>query len=330
MEYGEAVLEGIQVAVQEFQADIRRPIDLAIQDDEGDPAQAPGSLVSLEGSGAIGIIGPLTDDILAEVVQNRDRNVPIISPFASLPGEGIPGVLSLSGPDPGGARIVASYAWDLGLERVAVLRPETEEAMVSGRAFRETFEAQGGIVPREIVFHPSATFFQSEFEQVSSLLPDGLFLPLDPEQVQLLAPQFTFYGLDTLGIQLLGTKGWTDDQVVEEVDSRHTDGVIASTDRVSQGETESFRHFREAYETLFQKTLRTEIPAFGYDAAALLLQALREEPGSPAELIQALENIRDFPGATGRLSVENGRILREPHLVRIQNHELIYISSRYQ
>ena len=165
---------------------------------------------------------------------------------------------------------------------------------------------------------------------VASLLPDGLFLPLSPAEIELLAPQVTYYGLDTLGIQLLGTSGWARDEVVLELDSRHTDGVIVATTRLSQDEAESFQHFRSSYEALFQQTLRSEIPAFGYDAAALLLLALQERPRTAEELLEALEGVRDFPGATGRLTIGGGRILREPHLIRIQDHELIYISSRYE
>lgn len=156
-----------------------------------------------------------------------------------------------------------------------------------------------------------------------------MFLPLKPGDIQLFAPQVTFYGLDTLGIQILGTSGWTDPSVVEGVDSRHTDGVVASTARLTQDETEAFRKFREAYETGFQKTLRSEVPAFGYDAAVLVFEALMtERPRNPEEMVAALEGIHDLPGATGVFNVEGGRITREPLLVRIQDHELIYMTRR--
>ena len=164
---------------------------------------------------------------------------------------------------------------------------------------------------------------------MGSLAPDGLFLPLSPRDIELLAPQFTYYGLDTLGIQLLGTSGWATDEVVLQVDSRHTDGVIASTTRISQDDTEASLRFRRAYENLFQKSLRSEVPALGYDAAALFLEASRNGPRTPEELLAALEEISDFPGATGRLTIDGGLVTREPHLVRIQNQELIYISSRF-
>jgi len=329
MEYGEWVVEGIQVAVEEFQGEFRRPIHLEVLDHGGELQGGRTSVQSLEELGAFGAVGPLTPDLLGEAAAAREYGLPLISPFATLPVEEALGVLSLSGPDPGGAEVVARYAWDLGLERVVVLRPRTEEARVDADAFQEVFRTLGGFVPQEIVYDSGATFFQDEFDRVGSLIPDGLFLPLAPRDIQLLAPQFTYYGLDTLGIQLLGTTGWTEDEVVLEVDSRHTDGVIASTTRLSQDETEAFRRFRTGYETLFQKTLRNQVPAYGYDAAALLLQALRNNPRNSQELLQSMDDIRDFPGATGRLTIDGGKILREPHLVRIQNHELIYISPRF-
>ena len=139
----------------------------------------------------------------------------------------------------------------------------------------------------------------------------------------------TFFGLDTLGIQLLGSSGWTEEAVVRDVDSRHTDGVVAVTTRLTQDETEAFRHFRDAYEAFFQKTLRSQVPAFGYDAAAILLRALESGPRNPEELVSAIEGIRELPGATGNLSVDRGWVTREPLLVRIQDHELIYITRRY-
>ena len=329
MEYGEWVVEGIQVAVEEFQGELRRPIHLEVLDHGGEIQGGRTSIQTLEELGAIGAVGPLTPDLLGEAAAARKHGLPLISPFASLPMEEALGVLSLSGPDPGGAEVVARYAWDLGLEKVVVLRPRTEEARIDGGAFQEAFRTLGGYVPQEIVYDSGATFFQVEFDRVSSLLPDGLFLPLTARDIQLLAPQFTYYGLDTLGIQLLGTTGWSEDEVVLEVDSRHTDGVIASTTRLSQDETEAFRRFRARYESLFQKTLRNQVPAYGYDAAALLLQALRNNPRNSQELLQALDEIRDFPGATGRITIDGGKILKEPHLVRIQNHELIYISPRF-
>jgi ABC-type branched-subunit amino acid transport system substrate-binding protein len=330
LQYSEWISEGIQVAVEEARSQVRAPIRLDIVDSQGSLDVGSRSLQELEASDVLGIIGPLTRPVLAEVAGTRARDLPIISPSSFLPPEEASGVFSLSGPDPSGARMVARYAWDLGLERVVVLRPRTAESQVDSRAFLEAFEQVGGIVPREVVYDSGATFFQEPFEQVGSFVPDGLFLPLPPRDIELLVPQFTYYGLDTLGIQLLGTSGWTTDEVVLEVDSRHTDGVIASTTRASQDETAASLRFREAYEELFQKSLRSPVPALGHDAAALILETLKGGARTPGEVMRGIADIQDFPGATGNLTIESGRIARQPRLVRIQDHELIYISSRFE
>jgi ABC-type branched-subunit amino acid transport system substrate-binding protein len=329
LQFGEWVYEGIQVALEEYKDRVRRPVLLEVLDDEGNPLGGRAAVETLEELGALAAVGPITQDVLEEAADARAGTFPILSPFSYLPPEEATDVFSLSGPDPGGARLVAHTAWDLGLASVAVVRPETQEARVNAQAFREEYEALGGFVPREIVFDSGGTFFHPQFLEVEAILPDGLFLPLTPQDIQLLAPQVTFYGLDTLGIQLLGTSGWAEEAVVRDVDSRHTDGVIAATIRLTQEETDAYRRFREAYESFFQKTLRSQAPAFGYDAASLLLSALESGPRNSRELVAALEEIRDLPGATGSLSVDRGWVIREPLLIRIQDHELIYITRRY-
>lgn len=326
LQYGEWIHEGIQVAVDEYRERLPRPVRLEVVDDRGTPLGGRTAIRSLEGLGALGALGFLNQEILRQAAATRSGGLPLFSPFNFLPPGEAPGTYSLSGPDPAGARSLAGVARELDLDTVVILRPSTMEAEMDGQAFRESFQALGGLVPREIVYDSGATFFQPQFQEMEEILPDGVFLPLPPRDISLLAPQVTFYGVDTLGVQILGTSGWTEEEVVRDVDSRHTDGVVAATTRMTQDETEAFRRFRERYEDYFQKTLRSQVPAFGYDAAALVLEALLRGPRTPGGLMAALEEIDDLPGATGVLRVREGRVTREPRLVRIQDHELIYMS----
>ncbi len=330
LQYGAWIHEGIQVALDEYRERLPRPVQLEVVDDRGTPLGGRTAIRSLEGLGALGALGFLGQEILREAAATRSRPLPLFSPFNFLPPGEAPGTYSLSGPDPAGARSLAGVARQLDLETVVVLRPSTMEAEMDAQAFRDTFQAMGGVVPREIVYDSGATFFHPQFQEMEGVLPDGMFLPLPPRDIRLLAPQVTFYGVDTLGVQILGTSGWTEEDVVQEVDSRHTDGVVAATTRMSQDETEAFRRFRERYEVYFKKTLRSRVPAFGYDAASLVLEGLLQGPRTAEELMAALEEMDEFPGATGVLGVEDGRVTRQPLLVRIQDHELIYISRRFR
>jgi branched-chain amino acid transport system substrate-binding protein len=323
VEYGRLLEEGVQVAVREFQGDLRRSVRLEVEDDGGLPGGSTESIRKLEDLGAMGVIGLLTQEVLAGALQGRERGTPILSPSVAPGVAPEAGVLALAGPDVSGARAMARYARSAGLHRVVVMRPRTEAARVEATAFREELEALGASVGREVLYDPGATFFREELTQVARPRPDALFLPLAPHEIELLAPQLTFFGLDTLGIQVLGTSGWASEEVLSRVDPRHTDGVVTSTSRMAPEDLEAFRRFREAYEGFHRKSLRSPVPAFGYDAAALLLQALQARPRDARELMRALDQIRDFPGATGLLSVEDGRIVRAARLVRIQDRQLV-------
>ncbi|MFW5905192.1 MAG: ABC transporter substrate-binding protein, partial [bacterium] len=203
---------------------------------------------------------------------------------------------------------------------VVVLNPRTTEMTLEARVFTETFEGGGGRILQRITYTPGSTTFEEHFEEVTRLEPQGLVLLLPPEDVELVGPQVAFYEVDEMEITILGSEAWSSQSVLEQVDARHTEGVLTVT---SRADPESFGprwdRFVDAYEEQFQRTLRSPMPALGYDAALLLLHAAREGDGSPEATARALEEIRGFEGATGVLDVVDGRIQRSYQPVRIEN-----------
>ena len=157
---------------------------------------------------------------------------------------------------------------------------------------------------------------------MDSLRPDALVLPLPARDVELMAPQVTFYGLDSLEIRVLGTAGWTEEDMLSRVDTRHTNGVVAASPQPPDGESESYRRFVDAYEAYHQRTLPSTVPALGYDAAALLLEGIRMGATTPSQLLANLENISGFPGATGIFSIEDGRVVREHFIICLQDRRV--------
>jgi ABC-type branched-subunit amino acid transport system substrate-binding protein len=164
--------------------------------------------------------------------------------------------------------------------------------------------------------------------EVEGALPSALVLPLQPRDIELVAPQVTFFGLDTLGIRILGTGGWTSDAVLERVDPRHTNGVVATTTGQVGLPSPTAQAFQQRYESVLRKSLVSEIPALGYDAARLLLQAMRGGSRSPGDLRRALERIEGFQGVTGTFSFRDGLLVRRQQLARIENRTLMPVIVR--
>ena len=67
---------------------------------------------------------------------------------------------------------------------------------------------------------------------------------------------------------------------------------------------------------MHRRSLTNPVPALGYDAAVLALQALTSGNST----------VRDFRGATGVLSLQSGTVTRRPFLVRIDGGRLIPIN----
>jgi hypothetical protein len=218
-------------------------------------------------------------------------------------------------------------------------------SQVQADAFTATLRGLGVPLVGTFVYDAGATYFAPQIRGAQEVLrgaeiralglgpedtlhvellePVALFLPLPAEDVELLGPQVTFFGLDTLGIQILGTSGWTNPQVLETVDPRHTTGVIATAPQSAGPGSAGYALFEQAYERHFQRTLVSPVPALGYDAALLLLEGIRTGARTPADLRDALERVRDVEGATGVFSIVDGRVVRAMQIVRIDAGDLV-------
>ncbi len=323
----ELIEEGMRTALARARRETRRPIRLEVLDDGGDALVQRSLVANLERVGAVAVVGPLLDRTFAAAAAARNRPVPMISPAAATIPEGVGSVYSLAGPDPGPARAVARQAVREGLYRVSAVYPRSAEAEFELREFRQEFLDQGGVMTGEVSYTPGSTHFLEHLDTAASREPQALFLPLPPRDVRVLAPQFTFFGLDSLGVRILGTAGWTADEVVKGVDSRHTDGVVAVTPHDPEQPSGAEERFVAEYESFHRKSLRSPVPALGYDAVGLVLEALKTGARTPEQVGRALERIRRYPGASGILSVRDGRVVREHYVVRF-DHQTLQVLER--
>lgn len=325
--YATLIRQGIEARLQSGREGQTVPASLEVRDDSGSVSGSALSLSSLVNLGTVGIIGPLGNQTLEAAAEARTRTVPILSPTAQEIPEDAEAVYSLNGRDPGAALALARYAASRNVGSAVIVHAGTPKHSFEARTFAEEFRRLGGSVLRQVSYPPGSTFFEEPLRTVRELLPDALVLPVPVADVQLVAPQLTYFGLDTLGVRVLGTEEWGEPEVVSSVEPRHLNGVVVATPRPPGGEMPGWAEFVERYESLHRETLRSRIPALGYDAAGLLLEAVARGAREPEEIPEALEGIEAFEGATGYLYVENGRILRRYHLMRLRNRETIPVAA---
>jgi len=322
------IREGIDVALAMDEGEFSRPILFLPIEDVLDPVAARDAVRSLEQASVAGLLGPLQQTVLEAAARARQTPLPILSPTARFLPQGVDAVYSLNGIDPAAGEALAALVLAREIREVVAIHPASAEMEEEFRWFREAYARGGGAVSWVLNYAPGATSFQEQMREIVLLAPRAVVLVLPPEDVELLAPQIAFYGVDDLpGLLLFGNQSWTSEGVLQSVQTRSTEGVFSITSWVGQGEFgPGWDRFVEAYEQHYQRSLRSPTAALGFDAARLLLRAAREGGGTPEGTIAAFERIRGFPGATGFLSVVDGRIRRSFVPVRIENRRLVLLT----
>lgn len=327
-QYSELVEEGVRAAVASAPESDGLPVVRVIDSSRG-LDEARRALADLEAAGLSAIVGPLQEAVVARVAEGRRRPVPMIAPAARELPEDQAAVYSLAGPDPGPAGALGRAAWEEGIRRVVAIAPSTPYARFEVETFREAFRMGGGVLAGAFYYPPGQVDFRAEVGELIRIDPDGVLLPLPSlpaMDIPQVAGQVQHYGLDdSLSVEVLGTAGWSTPDVLRDVDVNFTEGVLTVTARPPGRREAAYEEFVRAYETVHRKSLRSDVPALGWDIMGLLLAAFRTGARAPDEVRAALEEIDGFEGATGTLAVENGRITRVYEVVVIRNRELVRV-----
>ena len=329
--FADLIRQGVELAVA-VRNDRGADIELLIRDYRAEPLTASIHTRELELQGADGMVGYLEEAALRAAAGYGVR-VPLVSPTARNADAAGRWAYSLEGPDPISARKMARFAREEGYDRVAVLHEGAPASYAEARAFVDEADRIGLPVMTVVSQESGAPHFADQLStlvtalrseeimalgleeddtlDVSLLDPVAAYITVPAETLELLAPQFTHFGLDTLGIDILGNAAWTHPATLSLVDDRHTTGVFAPTGSLEDGANEEA--FRRLYESHFERTLLSSVPALGFDAVLVLLGAIESSGRSSVEI----------PGATGLFTFEEGRVLRRTRIVEIREGALI-------
>jgi ABC-type branched-subunit amino acid transport system substrate-binding protein len=303
----ELVLEGARVGA-ENQSTARRAVELVIRDDGGTAAGAAQAVRELEQAGVRVVVGPLVEDALAAAAAARgSENTVIISPTAVAEPAGARNVYALNVVDTRGAEALGEYA--RRYERVGVLHARTPEGTRQARAFAEAY-ARGGRTAREAAFDPGATNLSAPLSRLREGRVQAIFFPGSERELQVVLPQVDYFGL--AGVQMLGTETWLSD-AARGLPQRVLQGAIVATSLWRDSPDVAWRDFVTLFEQAHRRSLDNPVPALGFDATLLAVQAARS--GNSA--------VRDFRGATGIISLQGGSVTRRPFLVRIEDNRLV-------
>ena len=296
------------------------------------------------------IIGPLLSRQLADVADNVNRHrVPLLAPAASrdLP-KSWKYVRQNSMTLRQQARRLASLAVDsLDLNRFCILYSDDAYGNEMKQVFTEEVIERGGEIIASASYDLGATDFGPQIrhlkkvdlskygtlspppedgKQIREYRPgfDAVFLPGDYDQVGLIAAQLAFY--DIWQLPLMGTNGWNSPELVR-IGGEHIEGGLFVDGFFPGSEDPAVRGFVGRYRNRYHEEASL-LAAQAYDSASIILAALLEKDSSGKAVLEFMDGLESFPGATGRITYGSlGTLERPLYVLQIKDRRFVEVKE---
>ena len=244
---------------------------------------------------------------LAAAPIAQQYKIPMISPSSTNPkvtevGDYIFRVCFI---DPFQGTVMAKFATDeLKIKKVAILTDVKSDYSVGlASFFKETFTKMGGEIVSEQSYASGDIDFKGQLTNIKSKEAEGIYIPGYYTEVGLIARQARQLGLKQ---HLMGGDGW-DSSKLSEIGKEAINGSYFSNHYTTESTDPTVRKFIDEFKAEFKET-PDGLAALGYDAAKIMADSLnRATELTPAALRDAIAQTKDFPGVTGKITIDQNR-----------------------
>jgi branched-chain amino acid transport system substrate-binding protein len=332
--FGVYTKEGMELAVDELNkaGGVKgRPMKVLYEDDKSNALEATNKVLQLIDRDKVAAL-------IGEVASSRSRNggivangkkIPMITPSSTNPEVTKigPFVFRVCFTDDKQGQAGADFLVDkLGKKRIGLLYA-TDDLYSSGLAdeFRKELKKRGGELVAEKGFLKKETNFTTYLNELKDARPDIIYAPIYYNQMTLIARQGKAAGIR--GDLFAGGDGWDADELLNDA-GEELEGAYFTNFYAPDVPWPSARAFRVKYNERFKHD-PSSLAAMGYDATLLLADAIgRAKDDSPDALRQAIQDTKDFQGATGGITIDAERNADKPVVVaQIKGKKFTYFST---
>lgn len=340
--FGISTRDGVDLATQELNEAggvAGRKIRMVVEDDQSkaeEAATAVNKIISRDRP--VAVLGEVSSSrSLAAAPLLQAASIPMISPSSTSPkvtqvGDYIFRVCFI---DPFQGTAIAKFAWtSKQLKNVAILKDVKNDYSVGlAEYFSKEFKALGGSIVGEEAYSEGDIDFKAQLTSLIAKSPEAILLPGYYTEVGLIAKQARDLGFQGI---FLGGDGWDSDQLTKIGGDAIIGGFFTnhySVDDPNPVVQDFIKKFEAKY-----GAKPDGLAALGYDSAKILYAAMAEVAKDPAmaealadrsavpatearrkaaraALRDALAKTRDFPGVTGRITIDGERNASKPAVV---------------
>jgi branched-chain amino acid transport system substrate-binding protein len=258
----------------------------------------------------------------------QQNGIPLISPSSTNPKVTEIGdyVFRVCFIDPFQGQVMAKFAANtLKVKNVAVLRDIKNDYSVGlADFFVDNFKKMGGTIVADESYSAGDTDFSAQLTSIKSKKPDAVFMPGYYTEVGLVARQAKKLGLNA---PLMGGDGWDSPKLVE-IGGDSMNGNYYSNHFSVSDPSPAIQKFVTEYKARYSAT-PDALAGLGYDAASILFDAIKRANSTDgAKVRDAIASTKDFPGVTGKITLDKDRNAVKPAVVlQVKDGKLEYVET---
>ena len=312
--FGESVMDGAMLAFEELNQAGGiggKEIQVITSDDKNDPTEAANAgskLIDMDG--VIAVLGSVSSKCSVPLSDKcQVSKIPMITPTSTNPkvtvaedGSRKDYVFRACFIDPFQGTVAAKFARDSLKVQTAAVMFDVSNDYSKGLAdyFREAFEERGGKITAFESYAKDDVDFSALLTKVKQQNPDVLFIPDYYNKVGLIAKQARQLGLTA---RFPGGDGWDSPEMLKIAGGAIHGGYF--TNHYSPDDPRPIvQEWVNKYQAKYGQR-PDALATLGYDAALLLIEALKKSPNlTPREIRDAMAKIQDFPCVSGNITFD--------------------------
>jgi branched-chain amino acid transport system substrate-binding protein len=196
-----------------------------------------------------------------------------------------------------------------------ILDDKNDYAVVLAGFFAESFKKRGGQIVSEQKYAANATDLSAQMMAIKTAAPDVVFAPGFYTTAPLVAREVKRSGLKTT---LIGSDGW-DSPNLFDAGSEPFEGVYFANHFWAGSNDPLVTKFVADYRAKYG-VAPDALAATAYDASRMLFDAFKRAKSTESAAVRnALAQTKDFPGVTGKITLDQNRNAQVPvYMLRIE------------
>jgi branched-chain amino acid transport system substrate-binding protein len=332
--FGQSSHHGVQLAVEEINARggiLGRPVVLVTEDNQskpGDSATITKKLITRDHVIAV-INGGTSAQCLESAPVCQNAKIPLVATTATSPQVTEMGtyVFRTCFIDPFQGAVLAKFAHDsLHAKRVALLTSVSSTFSVGlSKVFRESFTAAGGEIVGEQKYSEGDKDFRAQLTALRGLNADAIAAMGYYTEGALICRQARELGL---ACPLISADGWEAPELIE-IGGAAANGAYYSAHYSSESTAPNVQAFVRKYQAHFNGETPDSLAPLAYDAMLILADAITRAGGTAGPALRdALAATKDFPGVTGRTTIDRQRnASKSAVIIAVENGHFRYVET---